>query len=126
MSQLWSPPRSPHTLPQLWTPPVPQLWSRAESPNSQRHQQQQKRGRSDSVSTSTSSEASETSSAPGSRIRNPGRRFAQIVRLKPEHVETYRKVHAAVWPEVQKQIKDCNIRECKNKHPSLVFDVMIE
>ncbi|KAI3327394.1 DUF718-domain-containing protein [Xylariaceae sp. AK1471] len=46
-------------------------------------------------------------------IRQPfvGRRFAQIVKLKPEFVGRYKEVHAAVWPEVLKQIRECNIRD---------------
>ncbi|KAK2067414.1 hypothetical protein P8C59_001158 [Phyllachora maydis] len=44
-----------------------------------------------------------------SRVRNPGRRFAQMVKLKPEYVEQYKSCHAKVWPEVLKQIKECNI-----------------
>ncbi|KAK1991490.1 DUF718-domain-containing protein [Colletotrichum falcatum] len=43
------------------------------------------------------------------RQKNPGRRIAQIVKLKPEFVDKYKEVHASVWPEVLKQIKDCNI-----------------
>lgn len=46
-------------------------------------------------------------------VRNPGRRFAQIVRLKPEHIDEYVKAHAAVWPEVLQQIKACNIQDCE-------------
>lgn len=45
------------------------------------------------------------------RTKNPGRRFAQIVKLKPEFVDKYKEAHAAVWPEVLKQIKDCNIQD---------------
>ncbi|ETS84876.1 hypothetical protein PFICI_02901 [Pestalotiopsis fici W106-1] len=41
--------------------------------------------------------------------RNPGRRIAQIVKLRPEYLAEYKKCHAAVWPEVLKQIKECNI-----------------
>ncbi|KAH6894099.1 rhamnose mutarotase [Thelonectria olida] len=41
----------------------------------------------------------------------PGRRFAQIVRLKPEHLEEYRECHARVWPDVLKQIRECNIAD---------------
>ncbi|CAK1363803.1 hypothetical protein CB0940_04195 [Cercospora beticola] len=37
------------------------------------------------------------------------RRIAQIVRLKRESLQAYKDCHAAVWPEVLKQIKDCNI-----------------
>ncbi|KAH8838040.1 hypothetical protein MCOR27_011164 [Pyricularia oryzae] len=44
-----------------------------------------------------------------SRQRNPGRRFAQIVKLKPEFQEQYKEAHAKVWPDVLKQIKECNI-----------------
>lgn len=39
--------------------------------------------------------------------------MAQIVKLKPEHVEEYKKCHAKVWPEVLKQIKDSNIEDCE-------------
>lgn len=48
--------------------------------------------------------------------RNPGKRFAQIVKLKPEFVDKYKEVHAAVWPEVLKQIKSCNIVDCMSCH----------
>ncbi|KPM38773.1 hypothetical protein AK830_g7779 [Neonectria ditissima] len=40
-----------------------------------------------------------------------GRRFAQIVKLKPEHLDEYRACHAKVWPDVLAQIKQCNIAE---------------
>ncbi|KAH6665875.1 DUF718 domain-containing protein [Plectosphaerella plurivora] len=43
--------------------------------------------------------------------KNPGRRIAQIVKLKPEFLEQYKEVHAHVWPEVLKQIKQCNIED---------------
>ncbi|KAL2125860.1 hypothetical protein VTI74DRAFT_2453 [Chaetomium olivicolor] len=44
-------------------------------------------------------------------VRYPGRRFAQIVKLKSEFVDKYKEVHAAVWPEVIEQIRDCNIQD---------------
>lgn len=47
------------------------------------------------------------------RTKNPGRRFAQVVKLKKECVDEYKACHAAVWPEVAKQIKDCGIEDCK-------------
>jgi L-rhamnose mutarotase len=40
------------------------------------------------------------------------RRFAQIVKLKPQHLAEYKEVHARVWPDVLKQIQECNIRDC--------------
>ncbi|KAI1079635.1 DUF718-domain-containing protein [Whalleya microplaca] len=44
-------------------------------------------------------------------VRNTGRRIAQIVKLKPEFVDKYKEVHAAVWPEVLQQIRVCNIQD---------------
>lgn len=46
--------------------------------------------------------------------KNPGRRFAQVVKLRPDCVDKYKEVHAAVWPEVLKQIKNCNIQDCED------------
>lgn len=47
------------------------------------------------------------------KVRHPGKRFAQIVKLKPEYVDKYKEVHAKVWPEVLSIIKQCNIKDCK-------------
>lgn len=33
------------------------------------------------------------------------KRFGQVIGLKPEHFEAYKKYHAAVWPEVLEVIK---------------------
>ena len=38
------------------------------------------------------------------------RRFGQIARLKPDMIDEYERLHAAVWPEVLKTIKDCNLQ----------------
>ncbi|KAL6696822.1 hypothetical protein J3F84DRAFT_309614 [Trichoderma pleuroticola] len=43
--------------------------------------------------------------------KNPGRWFAQTVKLKKDRVEEYKACHAKVWPEVLKQIKDCGIED---------------
>lgn len=40
------------------------------------------------------------------------RRFAQIVKLKPQYLAEYKDVHARVWPDVLAQIKQCNIKDC--------------
>lgn len=37
-------------------------------------------------------------------------RVAQIIKVKPEHVERYKEVHEAVWPEVLAMIASCHIR----------------
>jgi L-rhamnose mutarotase len=38
------------------------------------------------------------------------KRYGQIIGVKPEHFEEYKKYHATVWPDVLKMITDCNIR----------------
>lgn len=53
-----------------------------------------------------------TLSAAEARVKNPGKRYAQIVKLKPEHYAEYKRVHATVWPEVAAQIKSCSIVDC--------------
>jgi hypothetical protein len=68
------------------------------------------------TSSSTNSAAlsnQETPLSPTYKLKYQGRRFAQIVKLKPEHVDEYKKCHAKVWPEVLKQIKECNIEDCE-------------
>jgi L-rhamnose mutarotase len=73
------------------------------------------------ANTSASNPASPTTpqipsaSSPTYRLRYQGRRVAQIVKLKPECVEEYKKCHAKVWPEVLQQIKNSNIEDCKSK-----------
>ena len=37
-------------------------------------------------------------------------RFGQVIGVKPENLEAYKKYHAAVWPEILDKIRDCNIR----------------
>ena len=37
------------------------------------------------------------------------KRFIQIGELKPDMVSEYKKLHAAVWPEVLETIKKCNL-----------------
>jgi L-rhamnose mutarotase len=38
------------------------------------------------------------------------KRFGQVIGVRPEHFERYKKHHAAVWPEVLEMIKRCNIQ----------------
>ena len=37
------------------------------------------------------------------------RRFAQIIRLKPEGCDAYIRHHQAVWPEVLDKIRECHL-----------------
>ena len=39
------------------------------------------------------------------------RRIAQIIRIKPDCLQAYKDCHAAAWPAVLEQIKDCNISD---------------
>lgn len=37
-------------------------------------------------------------------------RHASLIRLRPEHRETYLRLHAQVWPEVERTLRAANIR----------------
>lgn len=37
------------------------------------------------------------------------KRYGSVIKVKPEKLEEYKKLHAAVWPGVLKKIKECNI-----------------
>lgn len=36
-------------------------------------------------------------------------RYGMVIRVKPEKFEEYKQLHADVWPDVLKMIKECNI-----------------
>ena len=38
------------------------------------------------------------------------RRVGQVIKVRPEKLEEYRRLHAAVWPEVLDKQRECNIR----------------
>ncbi|KAI2634664.1 DUF718-domain-containing protein [Hypomontagnella submonticulosa] len=57
-----------------------------------------------------------TKSPDPERKQKTARRIAQIVKLKPEFIDKYKEVHAAVWPEVLQQIKVCNIQDYSIYH----------
>lgn len=37
------------------------------------------------------------------------KRYGMVIGIKPEKIEEYKLLHAAVWPDVLSMIKDCNI-----------------
>ena len=37
-------------------------------------------------------------------------RYGMVIGVNPEKIDEYKKLHAAVWPEVLKKITECNIR----------------
>lgn len=44
------------------------------------------------------------------------KRYGQVIGVRPEHFEEYKKYHAAVWPDVLKMITACNIRNYSIYH----------
>lgn len=38
------------------------------------------------------------------------KRYGMVINLKPDRIEEYKLLHAAVWPDVLKKIAECNIR----------------
>ena len=40
---------------------------------------------------------------------NPMKRYGMVIGLRPEKIEEYKKLHAAVWPGVLMMIKQCHI-----------------
>ncbi|MEI8234054.1 MAG: L-rhamnose mutarotase [Verrucomicrobiota bacterium] len=38
------------------------------------------------------------------------KRYGTVIGLRPEKIEEYKKLHAAVWPDVLQMIKACNIQ----------------
>jgi len=38
------------------------------------------------------------------------KRYGSLIGVKPEKLEDYKRLHAAVWPGVLRMIHDCNIR----------------
>jgi L-rhamnose mutarotase len=44
------------------------------------------------------------------------KRFGQVIRLQPGVLESYRRYHAAIWPEVARKITECNIENYSIYH----------
>jgi L-rhamnose mutarotase len=38
------------------------------------------------------------------------KRYGSVIGLRPEKLEEYKQLHAAVWPDVLKMIRQCHIR----------------
>ncbi len=38
------------------------------------------------------------------------KRYGMVIGLNPEHIDEYKRLHAAVWPGVLQKIAECNIR----------------
>jgi L-rhamnose mutarotase len=44
------------------------------------------------------------------------KRYGMVLRVRPEKLEEYKRLHAAVWPSVLRMISDCNIRNYSIYH----------
>lgn len=44
------------------------------------------------------------------------KRYGMVVKVKPEALEQYKRLHSDVWPDVLKMIKQCNIRNYSIYH----------
>lgn len=52
-----------------------------------------------------------SSAAGGGRAAAPPvQRFGQLIGLRPERLEEYKRIHAAVWPEILRAIRAAGIR----------------
>jgi L-rhamnose mutarotase len=58
-------------------------------------------------------------SAP-THLKKPAR-YGMVLRVRPERFEEYRKLHAAVWPEVLATISRCHIRNYTIYHREAVL-----
>ena len=38
------------------------------------------------------------------------KRYGMVIKVRPEMLDEYKRLHAAVWPDVLKMIETCNIR----------------
>ena len=38
------------------------------------------------------------------------KRYGSVIKVKPDRLDEYKKLHEAVWPDVLKMIRECNIR----------------
>jgi L-rhamnose mutarotase len=44
------------------------------------------------------------------------KRFGMVIRVRPEKLEEYKRLHAKVWPAVLRTISECNIRNYSIYH----------
>lgn len=43
-------------------------------------------------------------------------RYGMVIKVKPEKYEEYKRLHAAIWPDVLAMIRQCNIRNYSIYH----------
>ena len=54
------------------------------------------------------------------------KRYGQLIGVKPEVFEEYKKYHAAVWPEILDMIAQCNIRNYSIYHKDYMLFAYFE
>lgn len=53
-------------------------------------------------------------------------RYGSVIKVKPEKLEEYKKLHANVWPGVAETIKECNIATMYVTEGGLILTEMAE
>ena len=38
------------------------------------------------------------------------KRYGQVLKIRPEKIDEYKKYHREIWPEIAEKIRECNIR----------------
>jgi L-rhamnose mutarotase len=54
------------------------------------------------------------------------KRFGQLIGIRPEEFERYKKYHKAVWPEVLQTIKKCNMQNYSIFHKDNILYAYFE
>jgi L-rhamnose mutarotase len=44
------------------------------------------------------------------------KRYGMVIKVRPKKLEEYKRLHAAVWPDVLRMIRECNIRNYSIYH----------
>jgi len=44
------------------------------------------------------------------------KRYGMVIKVRPKKLAEYKRLHAAVWPDVLKMIRECNIRNYSIYH----------
>ncbi|QTH43343.1 L-rhamnose mutarotase [Cohnella sp. LGH] len=47
----------------------------------------------------------------------PAQRYGSLIRVKEDKLEEYKRLHAKVWPDVLRMIKECHIKNYSIQQP---------
>ncbi|RKF60344.1 hypothetical protein OnM2_051071 [Erysiphe neolycopersici] len=55
-------------------------------------------------------------------VKYQGKQIAQIIKIKPQFVDEFKKVQAQMWPEVVAQFKECCVEDIRSfMTPKLIY-----